>query len=375
MATFADQAIDAIYEASVEAERWPDALRRVGDVLNAATGAIYSESHGETFSLLSRGVLYGHSDAAIAAYADYFCARNPFNVAIHLFDQAGVLTDSDFDARYGRRVAFDGSEYLHDWVQPQRLRHVIGQRIRTEGDAVVCAAFWRQPDAGPFGADDVATLRRIGGHINRALDVGTRLRTAEAEMEAMLGRGAAAVFTLARDGALRRCNAAAEALLRSGNGLRVEGGRLRTALLQDQPALERLIACVFDQQRVFWAENARLPIHRADGHPPLVARIAATAARFDPFAPDRAAAAVLTVEGFEAQAAVQEERLRLRFGLSPAQARLALRLRSGRGLKEAAAELGIAYETARTQLKAVFERTGTDRQAALVLLLQREVGT
>jgi DNA-binding CsgD family transcriptional regulator len=48
--------------------------------------------------------------------------------------------------------------------------------------------------------------------------------------------------------------------------------------------------------------------------------------------------------------------LRSHFGLSPAEARLALRLVAGETLRSAAAKLGIAYETARTHLKNIFDK-------------------
>jgi DNA-binding CsgD family transcriptional regulator len=59
------------------------------------------------------------------------------------------------------------------------------------------------------------------------------------------------------------------------------------------------------------------------------------------------------------------------FGLTPAEARLASIVAEGIGLEHAAKELGIARETARNQLKAVFAKTGTHRQGELVALLSR----
>ncbi|WP_331296092.1 hypothetical protein [Methylobacterium hispanicum] len=44
-------------------------------------------------------------------------------------------------------------------------------------------------------------------------------------------------------------------------------------------------------------------------------------------------------------------------------------LADGRDLGEAADALGVAVSTARTQLKAVFAKTGTGRQAQLAVLL------
>ena len=59
------------------------------------------------------------------------------------------------------------------------------------------------------------------------------------------------------------------------------------------------------------------------------------------------------------------------FGLTAAEAKLAAKLASGSGINGAAASLGVSRETARTQLKAVFAKTNTRRQAELAALVSR----
>ena len=61
--------------------------------------------------------------------------------------------------------------------------------------------------------------------------------------------------------------------------------------------------------------------------------------------------------------------LRSHFGLTPSEARLALHLVTGETLRSAAAKLHISYETARTQLKRIFSKTGTCRQAEVVVVI------
>ena len=61
--------------------------------------------------------------------------------------------------------------------------------------------------------------------------------------------------------------------------------------------------------------------------------------------------------------------LRCHFGLTPAEARLVLRLVAGETLRSAAVKLSISYETARTSLKKIFGKTRTCRQAELVIVI------
>lgn len=71
----------------------------------------------------------------------------------------------------------------------------------------------------------------------------------------------------------------------------------------------------------------------------------------------------------------QRDRLRELFGLSATEARLALHLADGRTLTEAAGEIPITIESARTYSKRIFVKTGTSRQADLVRVLLKSVAT
>jgi DNA-binding CsgD family transcriptional regulator len=65
--------------------------------------------------------------------------------------------------------------------------------------------------------------------------------------------------------------------------------------------------------------------------------------------------------------------LHSRFRLSPAEARIALGIARGQTLAAIAANNGISVQTVRTQLKAIFSKTGVHRQAELALLIGRLV--
>ena len=67
----------------------------------------------------------------------------------------------------------------------------------------------------------------------------------------------------------------------------------------------------------------------------------------------------------------QADCLKNRFDLTPAQARLVVHLTAGHSLRSSANALGVTYETVRRHIKEVFQKTGTHRQAELVLTVFR----
>ena len=66
-----------------------------------------------------------------------------------------------------------------------------------------------------------------------------------------------------------------------------------------------------------------------------------------------------------------ESALRRLFDLTPAEARLARKLAGGDSLEQVAQALDVKMTTARSQLAAIFAKTGTCRQAQLVAILSR----
>jgi len=79
--------------------------------------------------------------------------------------------------------------------------------------------------------------------------------------------------------------------------------------------------------------------------------------------------AVLFITDPEANPGVRPQWLREDFGLTPAEAVVAVEILEADGLQAAARRLGISLATAHTHLAHVFDKTGTRRQAELVRLL------
>ena len=77
------------------------------------------------------------------------------------------------------------------------------------------------------------------------------------------------------------------------------------------------------------------------------------------------------LKDLETDAAFNQDMIAKVFELTPAQARLAIRLAGGSSVEEAALESGVALETARSHLKAIFNKTETHRQGELVALLNK----
>ena len=86
------------------------------------------------------------------------------------------------------------------------------------------------------------------------------------------------------------------------------------------------------------------------------------------FAPDKPFVLVFAVK-LCGDAPPDTRQLRSQFGLTHAQARLAIEIAKGEGLRACTRRLGIAMSTGRSHLKQIFQKTETRRQAELVRLI------
>lgn len=64
--------------------------------------------------------------------------------------------------------------------------------------------------------------------------------------------------------------------------------------------------------------------------------------------------------------------LRSRFGLSLAEAEIAIAITDGADLRAVAAARGVSIQTVRSQLKSIFRKTGATSQARLVAVILRD---
>lgn len=180
------------------------------------------------------------------------------------------------------------------------------------------------------------------------------------------------VIVLNGERLVRYRNPAARELMRRTRHLRVTAGRLGCPSPSDQRALVRALEDVLSSASggasdPGWRRSICL---RPDVEcQPLVAAISRSDTRAAGGAAAGEPAAVIVVHLTSDRTEVDPEILRHAFGLTPSESRVAVMLARGDALRDVASRRGVSLETVRSQLRAVFEKTGTRRQADLIRLL------
>jgi DNA-binding CsgD family transcriptional regulator len=324
-----DRALDLIeraYAAAQEPGSWREFLERLANATGAAAAALrYGEAGSSRSSLRCAA---GTDAALVRAFDD------------GLFTENGVY-------RVLQTVLFEG---------PRAASSLILVRSRQEG---------------PFPERAVELVGLLAPHVRRSLEIHRTIGGLRGEMEAAVeafDRVPAGILLLDRRGRPVLVNRACRDIFASGDGLSLSGDGLGAAVPEDASALRRLLTESLERSstRHRAGASATVPIARISRRRSYLVSAAPLpgGASADP----EARVAVFITDP-ERRVRADGSLLKDLYRFTPAEAQIAAKLLQGESLEEAAIELDITMNTARTHLKHLFAKTETNRHRELVRVL------
>jgi DNA-binding CsgD family transcriptional regulator len=351
-----DKLTDAFVAAALDPGQWGAAM----DIASDATG-----SFGATLLSLRRVTSDLQMSASVGEVVEDYIGKGWIQRDERIQSIPTILrrgVSSEFDFTTSDDMA--RSPYYQDFLGRHRLKWFAGVKMGEDEDAWgLCLQ--RTITQGPFSPDE---LRRLA-ELSRRLAGATALANAfgRARVESALAAfdvSRTAVVAIDRLGEVLRLNRSAERLL--GPDLQVAKKRLVSSNRDATAALDRALhALIWTIGEAF---HAPVVLPRRIGRPMIA---------YPCRAPAEALIGLSACVGFvvlidpDARFAPDEKALVSAFKLTPAEARLAVRFLARESLEAAAEDLGISIDTARNQLKGVYQKTGVRRHSEIIALLSR----
>lgn len=346
--------VDNIYEASVLPEFWPHVIAALTSVVDGRD-ALLSSVRANSVRMISTSDRL--SDTWRAVFERFPGASNPRTERLLAARHAGFLTDYDVFSE----EEIEAHPLYREVLVPRGYGRGAATAIHfPDGDAVVIN-IERGAAAGRFSPTEISLLNGLRPHIARSAMISARLsfERAKTAVETLAGLGLAAA-AVSRSGAPFLVNTEFESeqaiwTTRGGNRIalhdRRADGQLREALSAiDRTTAVRSLALVASGEAppaVLHVVPIRRAAHDLFGH----------------------AAAILVLTKASAGSAPSTPLLQALFDLTPAEARIAAFIATGRTVDEIAREDAKSVETVRNQLKSVLAKAGCRRQADLARLL------
>jgi len=265
------------------------------------------------------------------------------------------------------------TEFYNDYMRPQDLRYWSGAILLLNGETLGALIVSRNHRAGRFTAAELAFQRELLPHLQRGAALYRKFREIELTRNCLIETVescSTAVLLLDHRARVAALNRAADELLAARDGLVLDS---RRTLGATAPASNAALAQMIGNALAIALGLGRVPagsmsVPRPSGKRPYSLQIAPIKSPVDARSGDLPYASVVVVDPDRAIGAAKEK-LAAMFGLTGAEATLAVHLSKGGSLSTAATEMGVSLNTIRTHLKRIFSKTDTNRQAELVALL------
>ncbi len=363
MIEHSDSLLDAIYDTATDVEAWPIVLTQIADLTGSQGGILFGQSLGESKIYFDyNGRL---SEECNQVYKERH-VQNPWSAA--MWPRAVgevVLSDALMPLASLRKSLF-----FEEVLRPQDVAHNAMVSLTARGDFRAAFNLCRSARQGVLDPEQQAWLRGLVPHMRRAIDLAFRIdgyRALQGGQYRILDRLRAGVVLLDGDARLLYANAVARALGGLDGPL-----RLRRAGVSAHSNLhaQRLAALIRAAQIGVHTGTMSVPVP-SDGRLLTIMAFAVRGkdtARFaDLHLPD--AAMMLFIVDPANRLDIPPAVVMDAFGLTRAEARVALAVASGLGVPEVAIQLDLSPNTVKTHLRRVFAKTGTGRQAELVRLM------
>lgn len=264
---------------------------------------------------------------------------------------------------------FINTRFFRDWVAPQNVACATGAILLREGAWLTQITLQRAPSQAPFSREELSHCNELIPHLQRAIQMRQRfaeLRAGQTLLTSGLNLIAMPTLLIDEFGRVAFANDAAQVLLDQREHLLCDAAHLSTADRGITQQLNFQIASAIRASRGEAGGNPGVVLVPRPADQPLMLMVSPL--RLSNGASASGAALIIVYDPRQLRRATAPLISKL-FGLTDAEANLSIALCSGRSLEEAAGERGTSLNTVRSQLKALFIKTGTNRQVDLITVL------
>lgn len=364
-----------IYSAVADPQRWGDVLVGVSDYLGALGGMLAHVPPSSTRQQ-PRQILGRLPDEPSALFRKHY-AWNPWTVAITKVPYGkAVSADSLVEPGLIKKTAFY-ADVLAPWGHADIID--INHKALAVDGSVGGFGFCLSPTAAERADEYVRKLDPLTPHLCRAFEASLLLGAqadGRRQLSAILETMPNAMLLLDGQGRIKQANSAAEALLRRSDGIAFSTDghlQLTTALASERHLLAKLLKETLEVaggRGVSLSGSEPVRINRPSGAAPLlVLAVPLPRPSFAFWELLMPARVLVVIIDQAAKSRARASSLKAAYGLTTAEARVALLLASGVSGSQLTAALGVTSDTVKTHLRRCFEKTGTHSQAELSRLL------
>jgi DNA-binding CsgD family transcriptional regulator/PAS domain-containing protein len=362
--------VESVYDSIADAGRWQGTLESICDL---AEGHLASLAVVDTVTNAARFSVACGDPAVLAPLMDEYSAEVPFYSALPKMDIDVPFTVDAIYALQGpsTRQTWLDSRIAREWVTPNQLDDFFWVPLMKQPSRIGSLIVVTHKNRHQITVDELRMMSSLSPHVRRAVTIGDMFEAERRKVEifqSIVESLAHPVLVVAHDMQILFANPAAEALMEDKSAISSARGQLSFNYGPANVAVCHAIELGIRDEFALGPAGINVPLAKVSV--PAVAHVMPLARRdVSARIAQRAAAAVFIATAGSAPLPAIEAIAAL-FGLTAAEKRIAGHVAAGLTRKAIASASGVSDGTVKSQLAAIFDKTGAGDQRELELLIR-----
>ncbi len=360
--------VGEVYEASYNPDHWQKVLELIRRLTDSTSATLLYRDHD--MGKASLGFSIGWSDHFIKEYNDHWSAKDPSYELYHRLVPVGI-------AKACHQLVPDRQELealapeWYDWFKKKGGYYFAGATLFNDNHRLAAIAVQRGSDKRKWSNRRMELLTELVPHLQRALKIHrefSRVKTQETALQIGLDKMVMGLALFDHLGHVVYTNPMAETILKNHPAIQQRGDRIIGTHPEDGRKLNMLLTRAAQLTSSEKFEPQATGLRSSTGGGPLPVLITPVRPG-DKLADDNRIRAAMYFSDPTRSHPMSPDTLTDTYGLTAAEAWIAIGVANGLSLEEVAEQSGTSINTARSQLRSIFRKTDTSRQAELVKLL------
>ncbi len=360
---------DDILNAAIDPQKWQTVLQKILGKSSSQGGVLGMRNREGVKLIQSSGLSTNY-------FNNYFSIADNANLMMQFykhFKEGQITTEATLSVMMG--TPFIKSDFYNLVARPEGLRFGVVGYVSLNNEERIIFSTARESFAGPYTQDEIKYIKRHLPTLRQAVIISQHLEHNNLKLKAaetFIDQLNAGILLVNHKSQIIYHNLIVESLLQNEDGIKLVSNNVVTGSKENSRAqlTEKVTALAKQtypkpletinlQRNIHGKHSLQLTMFSLKQDEPL-------------FSGNSASVCILIIDPSRRQTA-PNQLWQLRYNLTPAEIALVQELINGHNLREASERRNIRYETARTHLKNIFNKTGANSQVKLLQILLNDI--
>jgi DNA-binding CsgD family transcriptional regulator len=358
--------IESIYDASVDASRWRNAVIDIGNAFQSPVTGLFIQTKNQEYG---GGIFEGVEQSVLERYERDFAAINPWFTTPNLMRPGHIVSDQTLDVLNGDKNYFVNHDYYQSFFKPLDLRHSMGVNLVDSQSNHLNFTFIRSARDGYYSNTEIAVFQSLSRHLMKAVELNSYIDSLERRQsvsETAFDSLRVGIIILGQTGHVEHMNTYARNLLHKDNGLFEQRSSLNAS---DRGSHQLLLAAM---QAGFKTQVSSSVAIKRSNKSSLTATIVPSTSKRALFSFEQTSLMIFVTNPDEREVG-NVEYLINRWSLTPVEAEFACHLLKGIKIAEVAERMQLTQQTAQWYSKQLLRKLDVSKQSEFIIKLMNDM--